>query len=128
MSTRKAKHDCPYCICGQVELTWSDRSFTVFPDDMDEVAETIIACALDHYYDRYNGVPDGLGKEVEAAVSPVVAKHLAAVNPDWRTVSIDMTEVDLAAFKTELIATLRATSVKPADPSVSGNPEWIPSE
>jgi len=92
----KPIHDCPSCTCGMTEITWSDRQSYVSLSDVGEVIDAIIHCALDHSYDRGNGVPYGLPEPVRDAALPIVAKHLAAVRPDWlqNTVNLGATERD----------------------------------
>lgn len=122
---------CPGCQCGGVEpidriiarvqkhladgvaLEWSDRSIVV-PDNIFAVADAIISCALDHHYDRGEGVPWGLSAAERAACLPVVARHLAAVNLDWEEHTVDLDETQSTALFADLVAALiRAGSSRP---------------
>lgn len=103
--SRKPLHECPYCTCGQVELTWSDRGVSVFLDDHEGVADAVMSCALDSHFDRNRtGVPWGLPEKLREVFAPVVAKHLSAQDPDWDNVTIYMSEKDKQNFLEELIA------------------------
>jgi len=108
--TKKSEHDCPCCTCGQMELSWSDRSWYVYPDDIVAIVNAIISCALDHYYDRYDGVPHGLTwikKGLDDAVRPIIVKHLSAINSEWEDHSVDMNESQRKSFREELLAKVK---------------------
>jgi len=47
------------------------------------MADTIVACALDHAGDRGCGVPWGLDSRLTDRLKSVVEKHLNAVRSDW---------------------------------------------
>jgi hypothetical protein len=106
---RKSEHDCPHCVCGLTAMEWSDRERWVDANDPDEVANTIVMCALDHSYDRFDGVPYGwwCSDEKKIELRIVVAKHLSAVDPEWRDTSIIMNDVQRAALKADLIKVLK---------------------
>jgi len=101
--------DCPCCTCGQIQLTWSDRECWVFPEDLGSVAEAIVNCALDHSYDRpRGGAPDGITRTQRAAVEPVIARDLSAVEPDWEHKTVEMTEDQRLLFVRDVKAALEA--------------------
>lgn len=106
MSKRKPLHDCPDCTCGRIELSWSDRRTHVFPDDLDEIARVVVNCALDHSYDRGRGVPYGLEDKQEDTLLPVVARHLAAVDAEWRDRSVSMSPEQRETFLCDVRAAL----------------------
>ena len=37
-----SKHGCPYCVCGKVELSWSDRHVFVFLEDHARVVDAVV--------------------------------------------------------------------------------------
>ena len=106
-TTAKLEHACPCCTCGRTKLDWSDREHWVRLDAPEEVAEAVMACALDGIGDRpRDGVPWGLPEDLAAALVPVVAEHLSAVDPDWRQHSVCFGPGDdprRAAFKAALV-------------------------
>ena len=107
MSEREPLHDCPDCRCGTIKLCWSDREAHVFPDDLDRIAEVVFNCALDHSYDRHDGVPDGLDDARTKRLVKVVAEHLGRINPAWRDVTVSMPDEGAqAAFLRDLRAAL----------------------
>lgn len=90
-----------------VSLSWSDREAYVYPNDLEKIANTIVNCALDHSYDRYEGIPYGLHaihRKLEDALEPIVAKHLAAINPQWQEHTVDMNPEQREAFWAELLS------------------------
>lgn len=109
--------ECPCCLCGIIELTWSDRIANVDPEDHTDVAERVIACALDHSYDRTDtGVPYGIHDTIRDALAPVVAKHLSAIREDWKDHSVSMNEEQRKAFRTDLLAVLATGPKSVCDP------------
>ena len=103
------KHpECPTCVCGLTELTWSDRGAHVNYEDAEQVADMVVSCALDHQCDRGDGVPWGMQDGEEAVIRPIVARHLAAVCPDWLHRSVSMNAEQRAAFMRDLVAALQA--------------------
>ena len=65
-------------------INWSDRE-CVIDDDPEQIAAAVVACAVDHSYDRgQTGVPWGLSDEERELCKPIVAKHLGAIDPEWR--------------------------------------------
>ena len=86
----KPIHDCPCCVCGQIELHWSDRRCWVSPEDIKGMADTIVACALDHADDRGRGVPWGLDSKLTDRLKLVVEKHLNAVRSDWLHYNVEV--------------------------------------
>ena len=111
MSPRKPEHDCPCCTCGQVQLSWADRSPCVFLDDLEQVAEAVVCCALDHHYDRTDtGVPYGLPDAWTEALAKVVARHLDAGDPAWRDRTARVSHEALEAMRSAILSTLRTLS------------------
>jgi hypothetical protein len=99
--------DCPYCTCGQIQLTWSDRDAYVFPEDFEGIADAVVDCALDHSYDRSpTGVPYGLSCDVRDKLAPIVEKHLSAVEADWRENTVHMMNEQRQAFHKDVLAAL----------------------
>lgn len=81
---RDAHPGCPGCRCGKLVLAWSDREHVVTAEDTREVAEAVVACALDHVYDRTKtGVPNGLPQSIVDLLAPIVARRLEAMRPEW---------------------------------------------
>jgi hypothetical protein len=90
-------------------LTWSDREVTAH--DLFSVAETVVNCALDHHYDRMDGVPYGLPEDVRRRLLPVVARHLAAKRADWRDHTVeDMTAAERDDFRADVFTVLNGTT------------------
>lgn len=86
----------------KIHLEWSDRSGEYHPRNF---WEAVLACSLDHSYDRTSdGVPYGMPDEYRAVFAPIVAKHLSAVNPDWADNTVYMTDEQHDAFAAELKA------------------------
>ena len=83
--TRLADYEAP-----RYYLQWSDRESKVRVDDPAAIADAVVSCALDHSYDRGNGVPYGLPDDMTARLRPIVARHLAAKRPDWLEHTVDM--------------------------------------
>ena len=84
----------------KVKLFWSDRELVSHPTDF---ANAVVACALDHCYDRtHTGVPYMMPKAYAAAFAPIVEKHLMAVEPKWRDKTVDMNEEQKQEFLREL--------------------------
>ncbi len=112
MSIRsKQLHDCPCCTCGMMELTWSDREAHMRPDDLDEVAEVVLNCALDHWYDRTPiGVPHGLNQKRTEALAPIVAEHLSRAEPGWKEKTVEMGEEGRALFLADVRRVLLETN------------------
>jgi hypothetical protein len=84
-----------------VRLTWSDRECTVHPDDF---WQTVMSCALDHSYDRGDGIPDGLPSEYADAFAPVIERHLSAVDPEWADKTVSLTHEQYMAFEADMHA------------------------
>lgn len=105
-TARKSLHDCPHCVCDLDEYTWSDRVAWVHPDDLDELAQMVVNCALDHHYDRGGGVPWGFAKDMSEQLAVVVDRHLGAVRKDWIGHTVSMEPAARAAFLKEVRETL----------------------
>lgn len=89
-------------------INWSDRE-CVIDDDPEQIAAAVVACAVDHSYDRgQTGVPWGLSDEERELCKPIVAKHLGAIDPEWRERTVYLTEVQKLAFRREVAAALTA--------------------
>lgn len=99
-------HDCPCCTCGMIQLFWSDREPYVF-NDPESIANAVVNCALDHSYDRGDGVPHGLDDETSDRLRPIVAAHLAAKNLDWLNHSVHMTDEERNRFYADVLGELR---------------------
>lgn len=108
---KKSQHDCPCCVCGQTDLSWSDREAFVFPSDLETIANTVVNCALDHSYDRTgSGIPYGMDRihrNLEDALYPIVDKHLSAINPQWKEHTIDMNHEQRQNFLAELLSKIK---------------------
>lgn len=89
-----------------LDLTWSDRECTVDYEDIPQLADEVASCALDHSYDRGDGIPWGMTEEDAAAVRPVVCRYLSAIRPDWLDHTVYMSEEQRDAFVADLIAAL----------------------
>lgn len=80
---------CDTCTCGLTKVEWSDREGWVDLADPENVAEVILNCALDHYYDRtHDGIPYGIPDKTREALALVVAIHLSEVEPNWQNVTV----------------------------------------
>jgi hypothetical protein len=91
-----------------VELNWSDRSLAVYYDDPESLADAVVRCSLDHYYDRTDdGVPYGVDKRERDVLAPIVARHLSAARADWEHHTVDLSDEGRAAFFKELIEALK---------------------
>lgn len=103
-------HNCPNCTCGMIELTWSDRTAFVFPDDAHGIADAIVSCVLDHSYDRTDtGIPYGLPDEIFAACAEIVDRHMSAGFPRWKDNTIPCSQESknvIAPLRQELVAKL----------------------
>lgn len=109
MKETKPRHSgCPSCKCGLTELTWSDRGDYVDYEDAEQVASVVVFCALDHEYDRGEGVPWGMDPKEADLLRPIVARHLVAIHPGWRHKTVTMNAEQREAFRHEIIAVLRA--------------------
>ena len=104
-------HNCPNCTCGMIELTWSDRAAFVFPEDAEGIADAIVSCAFDHYYDRTDtGVPDGLPDEISVVCAEIVARRLDVFYPGWRDSTIPWSkdgDKEEERLREELVTKLR---------------------
>ncbi len=88
-----------------IEVGWHDRLHRIDPASAAQIANVVIACALDNYYDRtHTGIPYGLSAGVRVALAPIVERHLAAVNPRWREETVNMPDEQRAAFRLALVA------------------------
>lgn len=86
----RMKH-CDSCTCGLTEVRWSDREGYVDLNDPEWIADIVVNCALDRSYDRTaTGVPNGFPDDLEQRLAPIVAKHLGAINPNWKNESVNM--------------------------------------
>lgn len=85
-------------------LTWSDREVTAH--DLFSVAETVVNCALDHHYDRMDGVPYGLPDDMRKRLLPVVALHLAKKRADLKDHTVEMSKVERDALRGDVLAVL----------------------
>ena len=113
--SRPPTHDCPCCTCDQWKLEWSDREARVYIDDLEDVAGSVVSCALDHSYDRpRGGLPWGLPEEWRPLLAPVVEKHLTAMRPDWEEHTVYMEHAQRVAFLADVLDVLKAA------PSPSG--------
>lgn len=105
------KH-CPTCTCGLTHVEWSDREGWVNLSDPESVVSAVMSCALDHSYDRTgDGIPHGFPDKLREKLAPIVAKHLSAVEPDWKnkTVYMDLDDDEDTcrnALKKELLETI----------------------
>lgn len=71
--------------------------------DSSDVANVVASCALDHSYDRpEDGIPHGIPREIHAALVPVVAEHLGAIQPLWGIKTVYMTDEQSESFKQAL--------------------------
>lgn len=97
---------CATCHCGLTEVEWSDRGGWVDLKNPEDVARIVIACSLDHSYDRTaNGVPHGIPREMEVKLAPVVKAHLSAINPNWEDETVfGVSDEQREAFRLALIA------------------------
>jgi hypothetical protein len=98
---------CETCTCGLTHVEWSDRGSWVDLTNPQDIANVICACALDHSYDRDDGIPCGFPSEVADALAPVIAKHLSAIEPDWENKTVSMEDVQRRAFMQELTEAAR---------------------
>lgn len=102
----KQEHpECPYCTCGQIELTWSDRVAYALHNDPEGIAEKVVNCALDHSYDRTKtGVPYGLNDQLRVRLAFIVDRHLSSIQPEWnvKDLSVYMNDEQREAFELEL--------------------------
>ena len=103
----------------QCTLSWSDRKVDVAAHDIPAIADVVMTCALDHSYDRGDGVPYGLPREVREALAPVVAQHLSAKSPDWREHSVELWGEERERLCEAVLAVLRATCTSPAPDNVT---------
>lgn len=112
---------CETCTCGLTYIYWSDRESHVDLTSPGKVAEAVMSCALDHSYDRTGtGIPYGFPDGLADALTPIVAKHLSAVEPDWEHKSVYMDDHNWSekgtpqrdAFKKELIEAVEAYYTK----------------
>lgn len=100
------EHECPYCACGQIEYSWSDREGHCFPT-ANNLTDVIRNWALDHYYDRGEDLPYGLPTDIKVAALPIVEKHLSPLTTDWRSHTVNMNDEQSKAFTLELKATIK---------------------
>lgn len=107
----QATPPCPNCGWPepQYTLSWSDRKVDVAVLDLPAIADVVAGCALDHSYDRGDGVPYGLPRDVREALAPVVAQHLSAKRPDWLKHTVEMSEDERERMRDEVLTVLRAT-------------------
>ena len=100
---------CDSCTCGQFQLEWSDRSGWYHPQ---EFYKAVLACALDHSYDRTpDGVPYGIPDEYRKVFAPIVEKYFNAIDPDWKKKSIELSGMwmwDKPDLRAQFEAELRA--------------------
>jgi len=104
------KHNCPDCRCNRLQLEWSDRVISPDADSPQEIASAIIACALDHSYDRTDdGIPYGLPEEWYAPISYVVGQHLSLADAVWRERkrTIRISEEEERKFTDDLVTTIQ---------------------
>ena len=99
-------HDCPCCICGQIELMWSDRVAHVFIDNFAGIADVIVACVLDHHYDRGDGIPMGLSSATADRLGPIIERHLSAKAPDWRKRTVEFNDEEREHLYNDIMAVL----------------------
>jgi len=99
-------HDPTCCTCTKVLLTWSDRGIWVDPGNLDEVADAVVCCALDHAYDRGHGVPYGFGSSARKALEAIVAKRLGLLDKGWLTATVELTEEERAALRADILLVL----------------------
>lgn len=89
------KRHCETCTCGLTHVEWSDRQGWVDLNKPESVAGVVINCALDHSYDRTgDGVPYGIPDDLRERLAPIVAKHLSAVEPNWKDKTVYMDQDD----------------------------------
>ena len=110
----RVKHECPSCTCGLTEISWSDREGYIDLSDPQDIADTFLNIALDHSYDRNDGIPYGdLPDSLIELIRPVLDAHLGAIEPDWRNKTVYMYD------KPESKAEFRSALLKAATEFVS---------
>lgn len=85
-----------------VSMEWSDRQGSYHPT---EFWKAVVACSLDHSYDRVNdGIPYGMPEEFHKVFAPIVVEHLSAANPNWRDETVYLEEDAREKFESALKA------------------------
>jgi hypothetical protein len=110
-------HDCPPSTRNRIRLWWSDRE--AYVENVNEIVDVIVDCALDHYYDRDKGVPNGLPERYQQTTRRIVEKHLSTRQNRWLSETVDFSFSEKAALRAELTARFHAidNDMSPVEPS-----------
>lgn len=74
-------------------LWWSDRVCTV--ESLDDVADAVVACVFDHYYDRPDScLPYGLSSTEQKILGPIVTEFMTNIYPDWSSSTVPFSIAD----------------------------------
>jgi hypothetical protein len=107
-----AKH-CETCTCGLIKVCWADREAWVDPTNNEELANVIINCTLDHFYDRtITGIPSGFPLKHYGELADIVIKHMMKIDENWINKTVDMTDEQELSFRKDLLDCLNRRDVK----------------